>query len=270
MKIIRTIVVAIVVLVAVVLLGKNVIARIAVTRGVKAVTGLRLEIKSLEVGLRSTMVRVKGLRVMNPPGFTDPVMLDAPEIYVNYDLGSLLKGHPHLEEVRLNLEQLTVVRNRQGELNLNSLRSVKETKKAASPQTPPSEKKPAETPSIQIDVLNLDIGKVVYKDYTAGPTPSVREFNLGVHERFEHITNPSVLGSLIVSRALTRTALANLGDLRSFQSDLVGALKQQTGSLNAIAGDALSTVDGTVHGATGAAEQAVKGASDVLRRTLGQ
>ena len=54
------------------------------------------------------------------------------------------------------------------------------------------------------------MGRVLYKDYSRGTPPRVTEFNLNLHERYEHIDDPKKLVSLIVSRALMSTAISNI------------------------------------------------------------
>ena len=115
------------VIVLVLAFGKNIMIKTALTSGVKAITGLDLEIDKMNIGLLNTLVDIRGLKLLNPKGFKDNVMIEAPEIYVNYDLGGFFKGKAHFEELRFNLKELVVVRNEQGELNLDSLKGVKGT-----------------------------------------------------------------------------------------------------------------------------------------------
>lgn len=248
------------VVVGVLLLAKNAIAKMAVVQGMKAITGVGLTIRDLDVGLLHTRLGIQGLRVLNPAGFHDPTMMDLPEIYVDYELGALLKGKAHLEEVRLNLQELTVVKNERGEVNLHSLQAVKASKKPA--QTPEKKSQPATPPPpITIDRLELNIGKVIYKDYSTG-TPQVKEFNVDIHERFHNITNPYALTGLIITRALAKTTVARLTNL-----DL-GTLQSEVGTL--LRGSLDQTLGGVRKGALAPAEEALKGTADKLKNFLGQ
>jgi len=205
------------------------------------------------------LLRREGLCVLNPPGFHDSTMMDLPEIYVDYDLGALLKGKARLEEVRLNLNELVVVKSEQGKVNLHSLQAIKASKQPAAPQ---QEQRPAAPPPpITVDTLELNIGKVVYKDYSAG-TAQVKEFNVDVHERFHHITNPYALVGLIVTRALIKTTVARLTnlDLGALQSEVTTLLRD---SLD-------QTLEGVRKGAIGPAEDALKGTTDTLKNFFGQ
>ena len=108
-------------------IGKNMIIKTSVTTGVKAMTGLKLSIRSMNVGVFKSLIGINELQLYNPSGFEDKLMMDLPEIYVDYNLGAIMGGKAHLEEVRLNLKEFIVVKNEAGELNLDSLRVVKET-----------------------------------------------------------------------------------------------------------------------------------------------
>lgn len=257
----KLITVVLVLVVALVMLSvvKNGIAKMAVSGGVKMVTGLGLDIQSMDVGVLKTLVGIRNLRVLNPRGFPDRVMADVPEVYIDYDLGSFLKGKVHLEEVRLNLQEFTVVKNEKGVLNLDSLKTVQETKEGES-----SQKKKGKAPEIQIDVLDLQVGKVIYKDYSRGTPPKVSEYNVNLHERHENITNPYVLGSLIVSRALLHTAVAKLADfdLDALEGQVADVMKRSRGILTTTAG---STREAGKEVA-GAAKEAAKETTDALKK----
>jgi len=219
----------IVLILAVVLVGlcfaKNIIAKIAIEKGVHVATGLQLKMQKFNLSLFKTSVGIKGLQLFNPKEYPDKVMIDLPEIYVNYSLSELFKRKIHVEEIRIHLKEFVVVKNEAGELNLDSLRMVKdqEEKKAPKEEKP---KKKGKAPEMQIDILELQIGRVVYKDYSKGPEPSVREYNLNMNERYTNITNPAQLASLIIVRALMGTNIAKLANF-----DVSGLKGQVTDAL---------------------------------------
>ena len=127
-------------------------------------TGLKLSIRSMDVGVFKSLIGINGLQLHNPEGFEDKLMIDLPEIYVDYNLGAFMKGKTHLEEARLHLKEFTVVKNEAGVLNLNALKVVKSTEEGKE-ETPKAEKDDEEKsdeekqktkmPDIQIDLLEL-------------------------------------------------------------------------------------------------------------------
>jgi len=214
--------VAIIVIAALVAVSvvKDVAIKIAVEKGAEMITGLRLTTSGFNVGILKSIVNIKGLKLYNPKGFTDPVMVDMPEIYVDYDLPAILSGTTHLKEVRLNLAEFLVVKNKDGRLNLDSLKAV-----AAQKQGKTAQDASGKPMKIKIDLLKLKIGKAVYKDYS-GATPSVKEFNINIDDTYTNIDNPNTLVSLIVVKALSGTMIANLAnfDVGSLSSSVSGSL----------------------------------------------
>lgn len=235
---------------AAVVLGKNAIAKTAVIAGVKMITGMDAQIDDMRVGLFSSAVAVKGLKVMNPAGYPDRVMIDLPELYIDYALGDLLKGKAHLETVRLHLKELHVVKIADGSLNLRSIQALQQ-------QTGGQTSAPAgKAPRMQIDVLELVIGKVVFTDYTKTP-PVNQQFDVNIQERYRDIQNPYAFAAILVSRALFKTTVARLADFDV--SRLESGLTQ---ALSGAAGQAGSQ-------AVGIAGEAVKEAAGVMKKLLG-
>lgn len=234
---------------------KDLIVKISVEKGVALVTGLKLRIQSFEIGVVKTLIGIKDLKLFNPPGFKDRVMLDMPEIYVNYDLPAIIKGNIHLREMRLNMKEFTVVKNEKGLLNLDSLKVVKIEKENKKRKANDGDK----ILPIQIDSLELKIGKVIYKDYSRGPLPYVKEFNLNVDERYENIRDAYTLVSLVVVRALRNTTIANLADfdLGGLQNTILSTLQT-----------AQKVVTETATGAQEVAAEAVKQTTELTDETV--
>jgi hypothetical protein len=228
--------------------SKNTIARVSVEKGVEIVTGLRLKIEKMDVGIITTLVGINNLELFNPPQFEDKIMLDMPEVYVDYNLPEIIRGKIHLNEVRVEVKEFTVVKNTDGELNLNSIKVVKKQKREE-----PTPKEKAEMPQIQIDVLRLKIGKVVYKDYSKGGKPQVQEFNIGLDEQYSDINDPNEFVSLIVVKALSNTTIARLAnfDLK----DLQGTITDTLASSQKIVGGAQQILSGTTGAVAGTTDQ---------------
>lgn len=250
--------------------AKNIIAKTSVSAGVRAITGLKLSMRSMNIGIFRTLIAIKALKLHNPTGFPDKLMLQMPEIYVDYDLGALLKKKVHLEELRLNLEEFTVVKNEKGELNLDSLKVVQAQKEGSKPE------EKGKAPQMQIDRLELKIGKVIYKDYSKGKTPSVKEFDINLDERYENITNPYSLVSLIVVKALMNTTIATLADfdLQGLQSTVSDTLATAQKVVSETATKAKETIKQTsektkviVEQTTKKTQEAVKETTETLKKT---
>lgn len=221
MKKLITVAVVVVAMLVAAAMVKDAAIKAAVEKGAEMVTGLRLTMSGFNAGILRSIVNIRDLKLYNPKGFTDPVMVDIPEIYVDYDLPAILGGTIHLKEARINLAEFVVVKNADGRLNLDSLKAV-----TAQKQGKPAQDKSGKPMKMKIDVLKLKIGKAMYKDYSAGGAPSVKEFNIGIDDTYTNIDNPNTLVSLIVVKALTGTAIANLAnfDVGSLSSSVSGSL----------------------------------------------
>jgi len=187
-------------------------------------TGLKLSIRSMDFGIFKTLIGINELQLYNPSGFVDELMIDCPEIYVDYDLGAFMKGRTHLEEVRLHLKEFIVVKNEAGELNLDSLKIVKAEEEVINE----GKKEKTKMPDLQIDLLELRIDKVVYKDYSKGTPPKAKEYNVNIDERFENITDPKTFGRLVILKALKNTTIARLAnfDIEKLQRGISGTVKK--------------------------------------------
>ena len=53
---------------------KNSIVKAGICSGAKAVTGLELQIEKVNMGIITTLVDIKGLKLLNPAGFHDKVI----------------------------------------------------------------------------------------------------------------------------------------------------------------------------------------------------
>lgn len=250
--------VLIVVAAAVMVFGlvKDMAIKAAVEGGAAYVTGLKLKTGGFSVGVVRTAVDIKDLKLFNPAGYPDKVMLDMPRIYVSYDLPRILGGTVYLRDVMIDMKEFTVVKNEKGELNLDALKVVKEKKAAAKPA--PEEK--GKAVKMHIDKLRLKIGKVVYKDYSKGGAPEVQEFNVNLDESYSNIDDPAALVSLIVVKALMNTSIARLTnfDVGGLSSNLQGKVDTATKAAQETASKVTQEASKQVGEAAKQAEETVK------------
>jgi len=237
-------------------MAKDLIIKSAVESGTRIVTGLRLTIGMFRVGILRTLVDIKNLRILNPAGFKDKTMLDMPEIYVDYDLPAIFRGKVYLTEMRIDMKEFVVVRNEKGELNLDSLKVVQAQKSGGSPKAQTHGK----APEIQIDKLRLKIGKVVFKDYSRSGAPRITEYSVNIDEEYQNITDPYILASLIVVRALKNTSIASLTNFD---------LKGLSGSVSGILANAQKVTAQVTETAKAAATETVKEVQDTVSKTAG-
>lgn len=230
------------------ILARNIIVKTALIKGIKSITGVDIEVGKVNIGLANTLIGINDLKIFNPAGSVDKIMADLPEIYVDYDLGAFFKKQVHLENLKLNLNELIIVQDAKRQMNVNSLKAL----------LPKQSSEPA--PEIKIDELSLRIGKVIYKDYSLGE-PSIREFNLNIDEHYKNITDPKALVSTILARALMNIGIPNINI-----ADLKKSAAQNVESAKALVTDQLVGIKSTGQDAAGTAKEAAKETADSLKQ----
>ncbi len=183
----------------------------AISGGVKLATGLDLEIGRLDIGVFRTAVVIKNMKLLNPSGFSEPVMMDVPEISFDYDLGAILSGKIHIENMKLRLKELNVIKNAKNTLNLDTMKDSLQSRKeqpvggrTAQPQ------KQAKVSNLMIDKLDLEVGKVTYRDYSPSAVLKTANFNLNIHEKYENIQDAQAFVNLLMLKALGNTTITSL------------------------------------------------------------
>ncbi|MDP8216534.1 MAG: AsmA family protein [Candidatus Kaelpia imicola] len=230
-KVLFILCILVLVLIGAMFVFRDQVVKFVVSAGVKKITGLRLDMADLNLDIPETIISIEGMQLYNPRGYEDKLMVDIPEIYIDYDLSAILKNDIHLKEVRINLREMIVVKKRDGELNLDSLKVVKSADReqvaAKAKEEKPEEKKKT---NFRVDHLKLKIGRVIYKDYSSGPKPVIKEYDLNIDDSYDNITDPQALARLILVRALINTNIANF-KIKNLQSLTANTLNMTIGEL---------------------------------------
>jgi len=137
--------------------ARDLIIKNVIEKAVLMATGMKMDIGQLKVSVPKTSISIRDMVISNPEGFSDKIMLNMPEVYVDYELLPLLKKEVHLRELRINLKEFTIVRGIDGKTNLEQVRGLKDRK-----NKPGKEKRAGGLSNLNIDSLSLKIGKVVY------------------------------------------------------------------------------------------------------------
>ncbi|MBU1863663.1 MAG: hypothetical protein KKH94_08385 [Candidatus Omnitrophica bacterium] len=253
MKVLIKIAVILVILVVILAVTKDFIIKGVIEKGVAFMTGLRLEIQSLNISILKTRVRIQGLIIYNPQGFEERIMLAMPEILIDYHLGDIIKGLIHLESVIIDLQAFNVVKNKDNILNLDSLKVVQEGKeKEKEKRDVVTKKKKGKAPRFQIDYLKLKLGTISFKNFTNQKRfPTSNDFVFNLDEEYTNITRPEIIIAIIVQKAILKASVAKLSgfDLDSIQGAVTAAVgdvqkfaTEALGSAKALAGGAIDTV----------------------------
>jgi hypothetical protein len=207
--------------------ARNLIARASVEYGAKRITGFPLTIGSVDLEVFSSKVDVHDLKLMNPPEFTEPMFVDMPELYVDYRLGSMISGAPHVNDMLINIKQLVIVKTKT-DSNVQKLKGVVSGGSGGS------------STKYALDKLRVHIGTVTIKDFSRAK-PSERNFEINRDITCKNITDSTDISRLIL---LTVMGQVHLPDIGIDPSDL----KKNLGNVTNQAGQALQGAAGAIGG----------------------
>ena len=166
---------------------KDQIIKSALTSAVSRVTGARVHIDGFSLNILSSTAHISGLKIFNPKGFPEGILVSCPRIDVIYEWATIFKEKRHLLVVNIELAEIGLTTNKEGKLNVDSL-AVVQSHSAPVP--------------IQIDLVTLGIGKIVYKDYRNGSEPDVRVNNVNKQKSYKGIPTVQQLVALVMAEPM--------------------------------------------------------------------
>lgn len=232
-KVVLVLVCAVVAAFVVLLLGRNVIIKTSVPPAVRSITGFDVSLGEIDVGLFSSQITIKDLKVTNPDDFGEKRMLEAPEIHVEYKPLSMMSDRREFPRIRLNLAEVVVVKNEKGESNVKRIMEAK----------PKSEGPSA---AYHIGQLDLTLGKVVYVDYSkmVNGKPLTRELTLNLHGTYHNLSDTEM--KKVVFMETLKNLPIKLPDIspQDLQKDLQVVGRVGMGVATNAAGRAVETIKG--------------------------
>lgn len=255
MKILAKILIGLAILVVILVIGKNFFIKMAVKAGAKYAVGLQLDMKKLNAKILDGRIAIEGLQLENPAGFSDPVMVNMPYLTVDLDMGKAFNNNIYFEDFKLHLKEVFIIINEDGEKNIDKLTAVKEAKEED--KKPKKQKEKKEDSGIGINNLHLKIEKVIFKDYSRGGEPVVKEFNINLDEKHENIQSVRALSGLILVKIMTKTALGSLLNIQL--DDFINMLE-----------DSLGIATGAISGAGQELEDAAQGLKNATKNITDQ
>lgn len=174
---------------------KNQIIKIAVTKVASKIAGAPVHMDSFSLNIVSSTIQITGLKMYNPSGFPEGILVSCPKINIIYDRPALFKRKLHFLIAEIEVKEFGIAKNKEGKLNVDSLRVVEE-------ETGKKKKQKSEPYPMQIDLLTLGIEKVVLKDYTKSDEPSVQVYDVKIHKTFKNITSMRQLTILLIKEPM--------------------------------------------------------------------
>lgn len=143
--------------------AKNPVLRVVAEKRIRSETGMEAQIGKFTSGQSgaSTHVTIENLKLYNTAEFGGGPFLDIPELHLECDTVSFAQRRLRITKARLNLAELTVVKNAAGRTNLIALPS------RLTRNTPQKKESPDELEGFEfqgIDQLILSLGRVKLVD----------------------------------------------------------------------------------------------------------
>ncbi|MBN1688297.1 MAG: hypothetical protein JW893_04280 [Candidatus Omnitrophica bacterium] len=214
--------------VVIVVLGLNLAGHFLVSKVFSDALGVSVQTTKLHFNPLKGEAGIYGLKIHNPEGFQEKLMASVPEIFIRYDLKGLLARKIHIEQIRFNMDQITIERGAEGQTNLLELPALKAMLKReeGAPPAPTTGKAPEKEPaakgtpfSLMIDELIVSVGRGRYVDNSRGEA-RVREFPMNIQNQvFKDVTDPNRVIQQIVLKTLQEVGLnALMPDLDQFST----------------------------------------------------
>jgi len=281
MKFALGILIVLVLLLAVVWLSLDFIAKGAIEAGGTYALGVKTTVSSVSLGLLSGQAKVNDLAIANPEGFKTPHLMKAGRIEVAVNTGSILGDTVQVDKFEidgldLNLEQKV------GSTNVSAL--LDNIKKATGGDKPKDDKKDSGGRKVKVDqiritnvvahvqvlpiggnatTLELKIPEIVLKDITQDNAGGV-----AVPELMKRLV-PAILAAVVDKGkgVIPDADLKRLGNDVAATAQALGAgagkLVQQVG------GDAGKALEGLGTGIQKIGEPATKGVGDAIKGIFG-
>ncbi len=172
---------------------KDLVIKNLIILAVSGATAAPASIDWFSLGLFSRKVKISGFSLYNPSGFSPSKMVYLSSMEIVYDAAAILRGRLHLPYARIELTEMGVEKNKNGRLNADSLKIARQENSG----------KPAKEMPIQIDSLDLIIGKVVSRDYSSGEaTPAISVYEININKTYKNISSVQQLAALIVAEPM--------------------------------------------------------------------
>lgn len=196
-KFLKVLGITVISLVGITFLG-NLMVKSLVTTVASRITGAPIHMDGFSLDILRSTVRISGFTMYNPSGFPDGILISCPHIKIIFDRATLFRQKRHLLVVEIELKELGLTTNKDGKLNVDSLKIGQQAD--AAPPIP-----------MQIDLLTLSIGKVVFKDYTNGAEPSVQVYTINKHKTYKGIPTAQQLILLMLAEPMKAASVKYAG-----------------------------------------------------------
>lgn len=210
MKLLKRILILVLVVIVGLAAARNVLIRKGAVKAIEVYTGFGLEFTSVNVGIFSPVVELRGVRLLNPADFPEETAFEIEEFYIEYDPSSLLSDRLVIRELVLDIPLAVVVRKVDGESNVERLadsgrkKSGKRRHEKEEPRDEPGGGKAEKSaPSIVIEEMTVKLGTLEIHKYKPDRSePRVEKYELNTKQTFHDVTSlKRVMDQLMINVA---------------------------------------------------------------------
>jgi len=196
---------------------KNRIIKSTIEVTSRQVLGVETEVDQFSLSIRKQSFSIKGFRLYQPESFPEGIFIDISEISASCNASLLLNKRVHIPKLVLNINEVVLIKDQTGNLNVDALKITSEKK------SKPQDENAKIT--FRIDEMILTIGKVIYKKYGHDDKPVIKAFDIGIKDKkYENITSPQQLAGKII-----RTVMAPMAAKAGLKSSAIYGIAAATG-----------------------------------------
>ena len=158
------------------LIFHNFTARFLLAAGLRYYLGTPVEVSAAKVDFLNTQILFKGIQIKNPSGFPEGALAKIPEIFVDFEISSLLDGRFYFDEISIHFEELKVVRIPDGRINLLALRALENQEERK------NEKRNGKSPRRStFSEFRLTLRQVIFTDFSR-QIPHQKSFDFKIEQ----------------------------------------------------------------------------------------
>jgi uncharacterized protein involved in outer membrane biogenesis len=178
--------------------AKDSLIKSAVEKYLTKITGAKVTIEKFFFGIPLRSIRIEGFKMYNPQGFSPSILIDLPKVAIEFDLIPLISYKLHLPHVDIELKELVLERNKEGKLNVDSLKIAQ--------KNPDDSSESDHQLAFRIDLLNLQIGKIIEKNYH-GKKIFIKAYDMNLKRSYRNISSANQLILLILTEPMKQIGI---------------------------------------------------------------
>jgi hypothetical protein len=153
---------------------KDYFIKLTAVRLVENLSDTHVTIEYLAVDPDKSTIHIRDLRMYNPKGFPEGILIEMPEITLVGVRVDFKEGKIPIEFADIEITDMTVIRNSEGKLNIDELRFAREAKETGVELTD----------VIPVQKFEFSMKRVLYTDHSkGGEEPLFRVYDVGIKDK---------------------------------------------------------------------------------------